>query len=64
MKIRFLQDYVVRDEKEGTKEETAYKEKQAITVSASSAQHFINKGVAVEVETASAKKAAAPKQED
>jgi hypothetical protein len=49
MKIRFLQDRVVRDELRGTPQETRYRAGQEVELADASAQHWIRRGVAQEV---------------
>lgn len=65
MKIKFLRDYVVRDEAEGTENQTVYKEGQVKDFNDASARHFINRSAAEEVTAKKpVSKTAAKKEEE
>ena len=46
-RIRFVEDYEVKDHRAGTSEAERYKAGRRVTVADSSAAHFVARGVAV-----------------
>lgn len=65
-KIEFLQERVLRDEHEGTANETVFKKGQRMSVSEETARHWTDRGLAVVIEEdkPAAKKRGRPAKQD
>lgn len=44
VKVRFLEDYTVKDERRGTPQAESYQKGKTYTLSAASATHFVTRG--------------------